>query len=372
MPVINLERAIRQQTGLTDNDQLRTAIFAKLVAIAGAPNRTPDEQAAANWLVQQVKNTRVEAARLALAEYDAWNHDPWSYQPPQGYGFPAYFLPAPGSIMWATSTPNPPILADKSWQSFFADIVSNNGWSPLNNPLLTKGETSTSTSIEGMIGFPTFGTALAYKKLYGTPNGVKAFITSAYLLSTQSFDLATLLGGPAGQTVRLQYLQEIAPYTYRNLNALVQQILKIGAGRVPVPVGDKPAFADYFRSLSNDELLEAARDITVGDALGSFVVSFVLSVALQALIGEVISIITKADLRPKLAANLAEQQSAPLPDLSNLFYYDFGHGVDAKTGGVVYYLASDDDQPTDPVGLEQRMGSSEAHRAFLLATLPDT
>ena len=88
MNVINLERAIQQQTGLTDNNQLRAAIYARLVEIATAPNRTRDEQAVADWLARQVKNTRVEAARLALAEYDKWNNDPWNYDPPEGYGFP--------------------------------------------------------------------------------------------------------------------------------------------------------------------------------------------------------------------------------------------------------------------------------------------
>jgi hypothetical protein len=369
MSVINLERAIRQQTGLTDNNQLRAAIYAKLVAIATASNRTPDEQAVADWLAQQVKNTRVEAARLALAEHDKWNYDPWDYRPPEGYGFPTYAIPARGSIWWATSTPNPPVLADTSWQSFFADIVSNNGWSPLNNPLLTKGQTSTSKSIENMIGFPAFGTALAYQKLYGSADGARVFAeTSAYLLGSQSFDLAALLGGPAAQTVRLTYLQQIAPYSYRNLNALVPEILKIGAGRVPVPTADNPSSADLVKSLGNDELLEAARAITVGEALGNFVATFVLSVALQALIGEVTSLITKVDLRTTLTNNLSDKQSAQLPDLSNLFYYDMGH-VDPTTGQAVWYLESEDDQPTDPVGLERRMGSAEAHRAFLLATL---
>lgn len=371
--IVNLERAIRQQTGLTDNNQLRAAIYAKLVKIAGTSNRTPDEQAVADWLAQQVKNTRVEAARLALAEYDKWNSDPWAYNPPEGYGFPAYAIPAPGSPVWYASTPNPPVLADTSWASFFADIISNNGWSPLNNPLLTKGQTSTSTSVENIIGFPTFGTALAYQKLYGSADGVRVFAeTTAYLLSSSpSFDLAALIGGPAAQTVRLTYLEQIAPYSARNLKALVPEILKIGAGRVPVPVvpGDeKTALPDFVRSFENDELLDFAKAITVGDLLGNFVATFVLSAALQALIGEVISIITKADLRPKLMANFEEQQSAPLPDLSNLFYYDIDH-VDPKTGAVVRYLTSDDDQPTDPVGLERRMGSGEAHRAFLLATL---
>jgi len=221
-----------------------------------------------------------------------------------------------------------------------------------------------------MVGFPTFGTALAYQKLYGTPDGARVLAeTSAYLLSSsQSFDLAALLGGPAAQTVRLSYLEQIAPYSARNLNALVPEILKIGAGRVPVPTADKPSFADWVKSLTNDELLQAARAITVGEAFGNFVATFVLSIALQALIGEVSSLITKVDLRTTLTNNLSDKQSAQLPDLSNLYYYDMGH-VDPTTGQVVWYLESEDDQPTDSVGLERRMGSAEAHRAFLLATL---
>ena len=92
MNVINLEYAIRQQSGLTDKNQLRAAIYAKLVEIAKAPHRTRDEQAVIDWLARQVKQTRVEAARLALEEYDKWNRNPHGYIPPQGYDFPAYVM----------------------------------------------------------------------------------------------------------------------------------------------------------------------------------------------------------------------------------------------------------------------------------------
>jgi len=97
-----------------------------------------------DWLARQVKQTRVEAARLALEEYDKWNRNPHGYIPPQGYDFPAYVIPPARSRQWLTTTPPPPVLANKSLLSFFAEIISSNGWSPLNNPLLTKGQRNTS------------------------------------------------------------------------------------------------------------------------------------------------------------------------------------------------------------------------------------
>jgi hypothetical protein len=127
--------------------------------------------------------------------------------------------------VWLTTTPNPPGLADTSWQSFIAGIVSSNGWSPLNNPLLTKGQTSTSKSIP-MIGFPAFGTALAYQKLYRTPDGVRVFAETTANLVSQSFTLhaafaegGAQIGGVTMKAVRLLFLKQLAPYSYRNMNA---------------------------------------------------------------------------------------------------------------------------------------------------------
>jgi hypothetical protein len=75
------------------------------------------------------------------------------------------------------------------------------------------------------------------------------------------------------------------------------------------------------------------------------------------LISESMMLADKIKLRGELVEKL-EKQSAPLPDPRNLFYYDIEH-----------LLVSDDWQPTDPVELERLMGSREAYRAFLLATL---
>jgi len=97
-----------------------------------------------------------------------------------------------------------------------------------------------------------------------------------------------------------------------------------------------------------------------GEILGNFVVSFVLSSALQEIINESIMLDTKLKLRGELVANLEKQQSAPLPDIGNLLYYDI-------TDTQVIYAA--DYQPTDPVELERMMGPREVYRAFLLSTI---
>jgi hypothetical protein len=65
-------------------------------------------------------------------------------------------------------------------------------------------------------------------------------------------------------------------------------------------------------------------------------------------------------LRGELVAELQKQQSAPLPDVSNLLYYDIN--------GIMQIYAADY-QPTDPVELERMMGPQEVYRAFLLSTM---
>lgn len=76
--VANFEIWIRERAGLTDKNQRRAAVYAALMVIAKNQNRTlygslPKEQVLMDWLALQV----LEAARLALEEYDRWNRDPW-------------------------------------------------------------------------------------------------------------------------------------------------------------------------------------------------------------------------------------------------------------------------------------------------------
>jgi hypothetical protein len=363
MTVANLDYLVRKHTGITDRKELRAAIYARLLEIAKTPNRTRDEQACMDWLALQVKQTRVEAARLALAEYDRWQQDPWSYEPPAGYDFPAYVIPTPHSPLWLTTTPNPPVLANTSWQSFFAGIVSNNGWSPLNNPMLTKGEKS--SSLENVIGFPVFGTVRAYQKIYGDDEGTKTFAETTAHLTTQSFNPPPVGGAVAApanvNTIRVSYLRNIAPFSDRNLGILVRELVNRAAGLAGrIPIAKPQDTVQIAKTLSSSQLRAAVAKITSGDIIGSFITSFILSCALQEIIHESMMLDVKLKLRAKLLENLEKQQAAPLPDLGNLLYYDI-------RGEIVLY--DSDYQPTDPVELERLMGVNEVYRAFLLSTI---
>jgi Concanavalin A-like lectin/glucanases superfamily len=357
--VMSIEQSIRQQTGSTDKSQLRAALYVRLMEIVRDPS-SPQRQAVMDWLALQVKQTRVEAARLALAEYDRWNRDPWSYQPPAGYDFPAYVIPDPRSPIWLASTPNPPVLANKSWQSYFAEIVSNNGWSPLNNPLLNKGQKN--TSIENVVGFPTFGTVLAYQKLYGTDEGAGILAETTARLSSEFFNLPPIQAAVNIGAIRSVYLPNIAPYAHRNLEIFTEQLVKRmkGVAATPLDPGKKATIAEIAASLTKGQLRSAIGSTVSGDILGNFVVSFVLSSALQEIISESMMLDAKIRLRGELVAELQKQQSAPLPDLNNLLYWDI-------QGKIALYTA--DYQPTDSVELERMMGPQEVYRAFLLSTI---
>jgi hypothetical protein len=379
---MSIEQSIRQHTGSTDEHQVRAALYASFMEILRDPS-SPQRQAVMDWLALQVKQTRVEAARLALAEYDRWDRDPWNYQPPEGYDFPTYAIPPPGHFLWLSSTPNPPVLANKSFLSLFTEIVSNNGWSPLNNPMLNKGQKN--TSIENVVGFPAFGTVLAYQKLYGTDKGAGVLAETTARLSSESFNLppkqsakefaktTTSLSSeevnpPPIQTpvnvgaVRSVYLQNLAPYAYRNLETFTAILADRIKGIAPTALdpGKKATMAEIAASLTKGELRAAIRTTVSGDILGNFVVSFVLSCALQEIISESFMLDTKIKLRGELVAELQKQQSAPLPDLSNLLYWDM-------QGKIALYTA--DYQPTDSVELERMMGPQEVYRAFLLSTI---
>jgi hypothetical protein len=85
-----------------------------------------------------------------------------------------------------------------------------------------------------------------------------------------------------------------------------------------------------------------------------------LTVALQALISETVSLASKLNLRPDLKSYLDEKKADPLPNLDNLLYYDISPDI---------VLFGPDYKPEDPDELERFMGSKEVFRSFLLATV---
>lgn len=354
--LVNFDLSIQERTGLTDKNQRRAAVYAALMVIFKTYT-TAKEQFLVNWLALQVKQTRIEAARLALAEYDKWHTDPWSYQPPAGYDFPPYVIPPPNSPMWLTTSPNPPVLANQSWQSFLAGMVSSNAWSPLNNPIFTQGQRT--PSLEGVIGFPVFGTVLAYQKLYSTDEGVRILANTTESVNTKTFSLsrltdALMAGTPALGAVPSLSLGNSNPHMQRQIRDFARELAKRAAGTSSF----NPEGAG-LQTLSDKELRAGLRSMTSGHLLDTFVCTFVLALALQALITESIMLAAKVKLRDKLVVNLEQQQSATI-NLGNLLYYDM-------RGELVVFPS--DYQPTDPVELERMMGSREVYLAFLLATI---
>jgi len=355
--VINLDFSIRERAGLTDKNQIRAAVYAALMVIFKTYTTTT-EQVLVRWLALQVKQTRIEAARLALAEYDKWHTDPWSYQPPAGYDFPPYIIAPSNSPMWLTTSPNPPVLANQSWQSFLAGILSTNAWSPLNNPIFTGGQRN--PSLECVIGFPVFGTVLAYQKLYGTDEGVRILANTTKNVSTKTFSLsrltdALMAGTPALGALPSLSLGQSSPFMQRQIREFGIELAKRAAGTSSF----SPESMDVLQTLSTKELKAGLQRMTTGHFLDTFVCTFVLALALQALITETIMLSAKVRLRDKLVENLEKQRSATI-NLGNLLYYDMRGD---------YVVWPSDYQPTDPVELERMMGSREVYLAFLLATI---
>ena len=146
-------------------------------------------------------------------------------------------------------------------------------------------------------------------------------------------------------------LQQLAPFVHKHLKDAAIELANRAAG--------KPSSAT-LESIPTGTLRATIRHITLGEFLSNLVCTFVLTLALQALITESVMLDAKLKLRDKLVENLTQQQSAHLPDLGNLLYYDIRGEIK---------LFPSDYQPTDPVELERLMGSQEVYRAFLLATI---
>ena len=191
------------------------------------------------------------------------------------------------SHVWLTTTPNPPVLANETWQSLLADIVSANPWSPLNHPVFTYyGGGQQTSSIEGVIGFPVFGTVLAYQKLYGTDAGARILADATENLSMR-FDLSASSGlfASVGEVnwysqlagLRSMAMQQISPYTFRQVKDIVRELAK-RAGRTLPGLATTKVGLD---SIPTEELRATLQKLTSGEILSSFVCTVVLSFALQ-------------------------------------------------------------------------------------------
>jgi hypothetical protein len=146
---------------------------------------------------------------------------------------------------------------------------------------------------------------------------------------------------------------KIAPYSARQARDLAQELAR-RAGETTTTT------QATLSSFSTADLRAALQRMASAEFLGSFVCTLILTLAIQALVAEISHLIDKVTLQKKLTDNLAQQQSAQLPDLGNLLYHDI-------RGEIALYPS--DYEPTDQVDLERMMGSQEIYRAFLLATV---
>jgi hypothetical protein len=141
------------------------------------------------------------------------------------------------------------------------------------------------------------------------------------------------------------------------LQDLATAIIKSYGGLADVPM---PVTVLQSEDLDVPQLRAALNDILEAEVLGSFVCTLALSIAIQALIDQIILLAELSRLEKTLKDEVTKQQSAPRPDLGNLLYNDINH---------IVQLYAPDYQPTDPVLLERMMGQQEVYRAFLLATI---
>jgi hypothetical protein len=156
--------------------------------------------------------------------------------------------------------------------------------------------------------------------------------------------------------LRNMAMQQIAPYTMRQVKDIVRELAR-RAGRTLPGLATTEVGLDKIPA---EELRATLQKLTSGEILSSFICTVVLTFALQALIHESLNLFNKVKLRGKLVENLEQQQSANLPDLGNLLYYDM-------RGETPVWPS--DYHPTDLDELERLMGSQEVYRAFLLATI---
>ncbi|MBV9327273.1 MAG: hypothetical protein JO352_26290 [Chloroflexi bacterium] len=94
-------------------NDVRAALFANLIVAYKKPadQRTADEAAAVARLTQAVRQKRVDAADVAIGEYNKWAQNPCAYSPPAGFSYDRGTACARGANQ-LFGRPNPPSRAD--------------------------------------------------------------------------------------------------------------------------------------------------------------------------------------------------------------------------------------------------------------------
>ncbi|RCJ25446.1 hypothetical protein A6S26_16875 [Nostoc sp. ATCC 43529] len=128
----NLEKKAMQNLPAQNLTELRAGLFVEILEIANKPvgQRTAEEKLALEWLAKKVKQNRIEATKYALNEYEKWQSNPWTYQPPDG--FDRYNVGAPANaLQWTWTTPNPPPIRSYGTVAAYSKLTYTGGQTAL-------------------------------------------------------------------------------------------------------------------------------------------------------------------------------------------------------------------------------------------------
>ncbi len=83
----NLPPTDRDRVMRHGRSEVRSMLYARLIALIKKPNKTAAEQSALDTFTARIREKRVLAAQTALDEYNRWSNYPCAYQPPAPYTY---------------------------------------------------------------------------------------------------------------------------------------------------------------------------------------------------------------------------------------------------------------------------------------------
>jgi hypothetical protein len=366
---------------------VRATLFGLILQIAQKfPYQwTPDEKGIMNWLAAKVRESRLAVAEKTLEEYRRWKTDPWSYQPPAGYGFDAYLIPHPGHVAWMFNQPKPPLLWYQSVDSFLSELffgtVTSSGMGPLLAGLPSAGA--------GPVAFPAYAQALVNGAVLGSDEGRHTRIEFQIRL-LQTVLLYTQAGGPIVTAAILdrnlfqqleahkptglvaKTLLNVAPYCGRKVTEMAEsKVVLIPAGQQQYA---RPGMSDQeIKQLTpptksqvrNARLpLDKLLRIRAGYMGGA---TTVLSIAVSVAANQAFNLFSQPDLERVVQEEINRIKASPYPDIRRLVTGQKLSNCTA-TGCTVTTEVIPEGVQLTPEQYEIYGGPEEVMNAFLRAT----
>lgn len=379
-------------TKSTDPDVLRAAMFGLLLMIVRKTERTSNEQELVAWLARKVKENRVEAARKAIEEHDRWINDPFSYQPPPGFGFEPYVNPPKhlnAGVLFSQGL-LPPGLETKD----FMELINEQLLTPMvdSNPVTflwrwLGGAGKKPAPTQRVSAFPSYGTALTYGKILGNDDGVAALTYTSLLINAIALpleltllDTGVMLSGSiqaltraqlaSGATFTARAFTELFPYSSKLITQEITGVSKFApeVQRAANLVGQlkRVHFADGFDELPHVMRLYAPASkirpqvakILTGKAIAGIASTIMITLAVTVAVSELISVLERTKIREQLEEHLKREQEREV-DLEAMISPESMNTVMNPEIPISEYTSEE---------LEQYLGLTELYLTFLKAT----